>query len=110
MLGQVGCDWEKDLRAFATCLIHLPQLPKSISLIHILWQPARPEMVNQRPILVYISSSPHGYYNLTEIIKPWPIMQMHATGLSGTVFMVAMVALVAKYYGEQVILLPTPCT
>ena len=41
--------------------IHLPQLPKLVGLIHILGQPAHPEVVNQRPILGYIGCSPHGY-------------------------------------------------
>ena len=81
MLGQGGHGWEKDLQFFAVCLIHLPQLPKSVGLIHILGQPAHPEVVNQRPILGYISCSPHGYCTLTGLTKPWPIMQLYAARL-----------------------------
>ena len=61
MLRQGGRGWEKDLQFFTACLIYLPQLPKLAGLIHILGQPARPEVVNQRPILGYIGRSPHGY-------------------------------------------------
>ena len=50
VLGRGGRRWEKDLQFFAVYLIHLPQLPKSVSLIHILGQPAHPEVVDQRPI------------------------------------------------------------
>ena len=82
-----------------TCLIHLPQLPKLVSLVHILGQPACPEVVNQRPILSHIGCSPHGYCTLTGLTKPWPIMQMHAARLSSTVSVVAMVAPAAKYHG-----------
>ena len=60
MLGQGDCGWEKDLQFFATCLIYLPQLLKLVGLIHILGQPAHPEVVDQRPILGYIGHSPHG--------------------------------------------------
>ena len=74
MLRQGGLGWEKDLQFFATCPIYLPQLPKSVGLVHILGQPAHPEVVNQRPILGYVSHSPHGYYTLTGLTKPWPIM------------------------------------
>ena len=87
---------EKDLQFFSAHPIHLPQLPKSVGLIHILGQPAYPEVVDQRPILVYIGRSPHGYSALKGLTKPWFIMQLHATRLSGAVFVVAMVALVAK--------------
>ena len=55
MLGQGGCGQEKDLQFFTTCPICLPQLPKSVSLVHILGQPAHPEVVDQRPILGHIS-------------------------------------------------------
>ena len=60
-LRQGGCGWEKDLQFFAACPIHLPQLPKLVGLIHILGQPACPEVVNQRPILSHIGHFPHGY-------------------------------------------------
>ena len=73
---------EKDLQFFAACPIHLPQLPKLVGLIHILGQPAHPEVVNQRPVLSHIGCSPHGYCTLTGLTKPWPIMQTHAAGLS----------------------------
>ena len=36
-------------------------------------------------------------------------MQMHVAGLSGTVFVVAMVALVTKHYGGRIIVLPILC-
>ena len=38
-----------------------------------------------------------------------PLCKMHATGLSSTVSVVAVVALVTKYHGGQIIVLPTPC-
>ena len=63
-LGRGSHGWEKDLQFFATCLIYLPQLPKLVGLVHILGQPACPEVVNQRPILGYIGRSPHGYLHL----------------------------------------------
>ena len=110
MLGQGGHGWEKDLQFFAACLIYLPQLPKLVGLVHILGQPAHPEVVNQRPILGYIGRSPHGYCTLTGLTKPWPIMQSHATRLGGAVLVVAMVAPVAEYHGGQIMVLPTPCT
>ena len=91
-LGQGGCGWEKDLQFFAACPIYLPQLLKSVGLVHILGQPAHPEVVNQRPILGYVGHSPHGYCTLTGLTKPWPIMQSHATGLGSAVSVVAMVA------------------
>ena len=87
------------MQFFATCLIYLPQIPKLVSLIHILGQPAHSEVVDQRPILSYIGHSPLGYCCLTGLIKPWPTMQMCVTGLSGIVFVVAMVVPVAKYHG-----------
>ena len=77
-----GHGQEKDLQFFAACLIYLPQLPKLVGLVHILGQPAHPEVVNQRPILGYIGHSPHGYCALTGLTKPWPVMQSHAAGLS----------------------------
>ena len=46
MLRRGGCGQEEDLKFFATCLTYLPQLPKSVSLIHILGQPAHPEVVD----------------------------------------------------------------
>ena len=81
MLRQGGCGWEKDLQFFATCPIYLPQLPKLVSLVHVLGQPAHPEVVNQRPILGYVGCSPHGYCTLTGLTKPWPIMQSCAARL-----------------------------
>ena len=99
MLGRGSCGWEKDLQFFATHLVHLPQLPKLVGLIHILGKSAHPEVVDQRPILSYITCSPHGYCTLTGLTKPWLIMQMCAAGLSSAVSVVAMVAPVAKYHG-----------
>ena len=99
MPGRDGCGWEKDLQFIAACLIHLPQLPKSVHLIHVVGQPAHPEVVNQKLILSHIYLSPGGYYTLTRLTKPWPIMQMHAAGLSNAVFMVTVVAPVVKYLG-----------
>ena len=46
VLGKGGCDWKKGLKFIAACPIHLPQLPKSVSLVYILGQPAHPELVN----------------------------------------------------------------
>ena len=92
MLGQAGHGWDKDLQLFATCPIYLPQLPKSVGLVHILGQPACPEVVDERPLLGYIGHSPHGYCTFTGLTKPWPIMQSCATGLGGIVLVVAMVA------------------
>ena len=109
-LGRGGRGQEKDLQFFAMHLIYLPQLPKSVSLVHILGQPANPEVVNQRPMLGYIGRSPHGYCAFTGLIKPWPIVQSCATGLGGTVLVVAMVAPVAEYHGGQIIVLPAPYT
>ena len=109
-LGRGSCGWEKDLHFFTAHLIYLPQLPKSVGLVHIFGQPARPEVVNNRPILGYVSHSPHGYCTLTGLAKPWPIMQSHATGLGSAVPMVAMVAKVTEYHGGRIIVLPTPCT
>ena len=36
-------------------------------------------------------------------------MKSYATGLSGAVPVVAVVAPVVEYHGEQIIVLPTPC-
>ena len=36
-------------------------------------------------------------------------MQSRTAGLSGTVFVVAVVATVAEYHGGQIIILPAPC-
>ena len=109
-LGQSGCSWERTCSSFTVWLIHLPQLPKLVGLVHNLGQPAHPEVVNQRPILGYIGSSQYGYCTLTGLTKPWPIMQMCAAELSSTVLGVTMVAPVAKYHGGQIIVLPAPCT
>ena len=109
MLWQGGHGWE-DLQLFAAWPICILQLPKLVGLCHILGQTACTEVVNQRPILGHIGHSPHGYGALTGLTKPWPIMQMHATRLSGTVFVVSMVALVTKYHRGQIIVLPTLCT
>ena len=62
----------------ATCLIYLPQLPKSVGLIDVFGQPAHPEVVNERPTLGHIGRSPHGYCAFTGLAKPWPILQSHA--------------------------------
>ena len=110
MLRRGGHGLEKDLQFFVSHPIYFPKLPKLVSLIHVLEQPAHPEVVNQRPILGYVSSSPHGYCTLTRLTKLWPIMQSCATGPGGTVLVVAMVALVAEYHGERIMVLPTPCT
>ena len=69
VLGQGGRGWEKDLQFFNTRLIHLPQLPKSVALIHVLGQPTRPEVVDQRPILGHIGHSPYGYCALIGLTK-----------------------------------------
>ena len=69
-LGRGGCSWEKDLQFFTACPIYLPQLPKLVSLVYILGQPAHPEVVNQRPVLGYVSRSPHGYCALTGLTEP----------------------------------------
>ena len=98
-LRQVSHGHEKDLQFFAAHLIHFPQLPRLVGLIHILEHPARPEVVDQRPILGYFGHSSHGYCTLTGLTKPWPIMQLHATRLGVAVLVVAMVVLVAKYHG-----------
>ena len=110
MPRQAGHGWEKDLQFFAACLIYLPQLPKLVSLVHILGQPAHPKVVNERPVLGYIGCSPHGYCAFTGLTKPWPIMQSCAARLGGTVLVVAMVERVAEYYRGRIMILPTPCT
>ena len=69
-LWQGGHGREKDLQFFTICLIHLSQLPKLVGLIHILGQPACPEVVNKKPVLGYVSHSLHGYYALTGLKKP----------------------------------------
>ena len=99
---------EKDMQFFATCLVHLSQLPKLVNLIHILGQPARPEVVDQRPILGYIGRSLHGYCALTGLTKPPPTMQSFVTGLGGTDSVEAIVAPVIEYCGGQIMVLPTP--
>ena len=109
-LWQGGRGQEKDLQFFPPHLIDLPQLPKLVGLVHVFGQPAHPEVVNERPILGHVSRSPHGYCALTGLAKPWPIVQSHATRLGGTVLVVAMVAMVAKYHGGRIIVLPAPCT
>ena len=81
-----------------------------VSLIHILEDPAYPEMVDQRPVLSHISPTPHGYCTLTKLTKPWPVMQMLATKLNGAVPVVAVVAPVAKYHRGGLVVLPTPFT
>ena len=105
MLGRGGRSQDKDLKFIAACPIRLPQLPNLASLVHILGQSAHPEMVNQRPLLSLFGHTPHNYCALTGLTKPWPIMQTHATGLSSTVAVVEVVALVTKYYGRQLIVL-----
>ena len=70
MLGQGSHGWEKDLQFFVACPIYLPQLPKLVSLIHILGQPAHPELVDERPILGYVGQSPHGSCTFIGFAKP----------------------------------------
>ena len=81
-----------------------------VGLIDVHGQPARPEVVNERPVLGHVGGSPHGYCAFTGLAKPWPIMQSHATRLGGAVFVVAVVAMVAEYHGGRIIVLPAPCT
>ena len=81
-----------------------------IGLINIHGQPARPEVVNERPVLGHVGHSPHGYFAFTGLAKPWPIMQSCAARLGGTVFVVAVVAMVTEYHGGRIIVLPAPCT
>ena len=109
-LGQGGHGWEEDLQLFAACPIYLPQLPKSVGLVHVLGQPACPEVVDQRPILGYVSHSPHLYSAFTGLTKPWPIIQSSAAGLGSAVLVVAMVALIAEYHSGQIMVLPVPYT
>ena len=98
-LRQASRGWENDLQIFAACPIYLPQLLKLVGLVHILGQPARPEVVNQRAILGYIGHSPHGYCALARLTKPWPIMQSCAARLGGAVLVVAVVAPATEYHG-----------
>ena len=109
MLKQGSYGHEKHLQFIAECPIHLPQLPKLVSLIYILGQPACPEMVDQRPFLSHISYSLHGYCTLTGLTKPWPVMQMCAAQLSITVYVVSVVVPVIKYHRGRVVVLPTLC-
>ena len=81
-----------------------------LGLIDVCGQPARPEMVDERPVLGHVGHSPHGYCAFTGLVKPWPIMQSHAAGLGSAVLVVAVVAMVAQYHGGQIIVLPAPCT
>ena len=96
-----GFGWEKDLQFIATCEIHLPHLPNSVGLIHILGQPVFPEVVDQQPVLSYISWTPDGYGTLAGIIKAWPFMIPCAIGLGSAIPMVAVVAPVAEYYCKE---------
>ena len=109
MLGRGGHGWQ-DLQFFAAFPINLPQLPKSVGLIHIFGQPTHPEVVDRRPILDHVGHSPHGYCVITGLAKPWPIMQSHDAGLGGIVLVVAMIATVAEYHGGQIMVLPALCT
>ena len=81
-----------------------------VGLVDVHRQPACPEVVDERPVLGHVGSSPHGYCAFTGLAKPWPIVQSHATGLGSAVFVVAVVAMVTEYHGGQIIILPTPCT
>ena len=81
-----------------------------VSLVNIHEQPARPGVVDERPVLGYVGHSPHGYCTFTGLAKPWPIVQSHAARLGGAVLVVAVVAMIAKYHGGQIIVLPTPYT
>ena len=105
-LRRGSCGWEKDLQFFAACPTNLSQLPKLVGLIYILGKPACPKVVNRRPILSHIGHSPYAYCALTGLRKLWPVIQMHAARLSSTIFVVAMVVLVAKYHEGQIIVLP----
>ena len=109
-LRQAGRGWEKDLQFFTTCPIYLSQLPKLVGLVYILGQPAHPEVVDKRPILAYISRSPHGYFIFAGLTKPWTIVQSLAARLGSAVLVVAMVVLVAEYHGGRIIVLPAPYT
>ena len=73
-------------------------------------QPARPEVVDERPVLGHVGRSPHGYCAFTGLAKPWPIVQSRAARLGGAVFVVAVVAMVAEYHVGRIIVLPAPCT
>ena len=81
-----------------------------VGLIDVFKQPARPEVVDERPILGHISHSPHGYCTFTGLAKPWPIVQSHTAGLGSTVLVVAVVAMVAEYHGGRIKVLPALCT
>ena len=81
-----------------------------VGLVDVRGQPARPEVVDERPVLGHVGSSPHGYCAFTGLAKPWPIVQSCAARLGGTVFVVAVVAMVAEYHGGRIIVLPAPCT
>ena len=81
-----------------------------VGLIDVHRQPARPEVVNERPVLGHVGGSLYGYYAFTGLAKPWPIMQSCAAGLGGAVFVVAVLATVAEYHGGQIIILPALCT
>ena len=106
-LGQVSHSQEKDLQFISTCPINFPQLFNSVTLIHILGKPAHPEVANQWLVLSYVSCTPHAYSTLAGLTKPLPIIQASAAGLRCAVPKVAVVALVAEYYGGQIIVLPT---
>ena len=60
----------------AACLIYLPQLPKAVGLIDIRGQPARPEVVNERPVLGHVSAAPH------MVIAPLQALQNHGPSCS----------------------------
>ena len=110
ILRQGGHCRDKDLQFFAVCPIYLPQLPKLVGLVHVFGQPARPEVVDKRPILGHVGRSPHGYCTVHSSQNHGPSCNLMPTGLGSTVFVVAIVATGAKYHGGQIMVLPTPCT
>ena len=71
-----------------------------VGLVDVRGQPARPEVVDERPILGDVGRSPYGYCAFTGLAKPWPIVQSQAAGLGGAVFVVAVVVMVAEYHGR----------
>ena len=61
---------------------------------------AYPEVINQWPVLSYISWTLYGYSTFAGLAKPWPIIKLGVAGLSGAVLVVAMVVLVTEYHRE----------
>ena len=48
--------------------------------------------------LEFIYQTPYGYGTFESLTKPWPIMKPYASGLSGAVTVLAVVAPVTEYY------------